>query len=361
MPSKVASVIVEAIMMQDRIIQLLVKKQSNEISPAELAELMSLLKSNGRLEERVLQELQSTTYQFINVTDDEIERSVGKLRDGIQQNSKIKQPIVPLFKMIAVAASVLLLLGLGYYLLSYKSAPIAPQASLITTKRGSKSNITLPDGSLVFINAGTRLSYSKSFGDQLREVYLEGEAYFDVIPDASRPFLVRTKNMTVKVVGTSFNVKAYPESDNTETTLIKGIVEVSLARDSTKKIVLRPNEKLTVINEKQPPQQKSGVVAKIIKPTVTITEINKPFGDSVALEVQWTRNRLAFDNMKLGDVAAELSRWYNVSVTVTDDHLRNKEYSGIFEDESIQQVIEALKLTGGFKYKMNKNSITITP
>ncbi len=115
--------------------------------------------------------------------------------------------------------------------------------NVVATRKGSKTNLVLPDGTKVWVNADSRLSYGKNFGNQLREVYLEGEAYFDVAEDKRKPFIVHTNNIDVKVLGTAFNVRAYGNEVNTQTTLLRGSVEVMLKKTTTGKFYWFPTKR----------------------------------------------------------------------------------------------------------------------
>ena len=115
----------------------------------------------------------------------------------------------------------------------------------VVAKRGTKTKIILPDGSQVWLNSDSKLSYGERFNDTIREVSLEGEAYFDVIKDKNRPFIVMTNALNIRVLGTAFNIKSYAQDATIETTLIRGMIEVRKNNEpATKKIVLTPNEKL---------------------------------------------------------------------------------------------------------------------
>ena len=111
----------------------------------------------------------------------------------------------------------------------------------ISTKNGSKTSLVLPDGTKVWLNSGSQLDYDKNYGNKLREVSLIGEAYFDVVKNPERPFLIHTRKMDIKVIGTAFNVKCYPGEKTTETSLVRGSIEVTL-KDRQEKIMLKPTK-----------------------------------------------------------------------------------------------------------------------
>ncbi|HEY6900570.1 MAG TPA: FecR domain-containing protein [Puia sp.] len=250
--------------------------------------------------------------------------------------------------IMAVAASVIIALA-GTYLLTNKPGK---RENTVMTRPGSKSKITLPDGSQVWLNADSKLTYDKDS----REVHLCGEAYFDIAKDKDHPFVIHAVSIDVKVLGTTLNIRSYRNEKNTEAVLVQGSIEVSLHSDPKQKIILQPNEKIVVENRPGPapthPEKKP--------PEMIVAKAHFQQEDTIATEVLWTKNKLAFDQESLQDVAAKIERWYNVKVTITDDALKQTEYSGVFEDESLDQVMEALRLTGSFKYSINKKEVTIT-
>jgi transmembrane sensor len=233
----------------------------------------------------------------------------------------------------------------------------------ISTRKGSKSNIVLPDGSKAWLNADSKLTYSKNFQGKYREVSLEGEAYFDVVKDKNRPFIIHTKTIDIRVLGTAFNVRAYATEKNTETALYRGSVEVTLHSNPGKKIVLKPNEKLMVNNNG--PQPADGDARKkgldtLNTPNITVRKVHFQPKDSSALETLWMKNKLVLDAETLEEVAGKIERWYNVAVLIRgNEKLKKTTYSAIFENENLAEVMEALKITGNFNYTINKGIVQI--
>jgi ferric-dicitrate binding protein FerR (iron transport regulator) len=261
---------------------------------------------------------------------------------------------------LSVAASLAIVI-VGLYLLTAKKRKQHNSENTVMTKPGSKSKIVLPDGSQVWLNADSRLTYDENFRGPNREVRLCGEAYFDIAKDKDHPFIIHATSIDVKVLGTSLNIRSYRNEKNTEAVLIKGSIEVSLHSNPDKKIILQPNQKIMVENRTEPAttgaQQTS---VKKTAPEMVVAKAHFQQEDSIATEVLWLKNKLAFDQETLGDVAAKIERWYNVKVNILDDSLRLTEYSAVFEDESLSQVMEALRLTGKFKYSINRKEVTIT-
>lgn len=182
-----------------------------------------------------------------------------------------------------------------------------------------------------------------------------------MVRDETRPFVIHTNAIDVKVLGTAFNVRSYEDEKNTETSLIHGSVEITLLNSPDKrKITLKPNDKLIVPNKEVPPVSKKPEHERLSfkQPVLTIGKINYEKKDSSVIETLWIKNRLAFDGEPLEEIALKIERWFDVQVTITDEKLKKEPFSAVFDDENLQQVMEALKLTG-LKYNINKKEVTI--
>jgi ferric-dicitrate binding protein FerR (iron transport regulator) len=233
----------------------------------------------------------------------------------------------------------------------------------ITTKPGSKTYIKLPDGSKVWLNADSKITYSGDFQGAIREVYLSGEAFFDVAKDKTRPFIIHTKTIDLKVLGTAFNVRSYDNEKETETSLVHGSVEVTLKNNPDKKIILKPSEKLLVKNGGPDSSAHSKTIDKIREeePLIVLSKMHILAKDSSSIETSWTKNRLAFDKDNLEEIALKIERWYNVQVIITDQSLNEEKYTGLFEDETLEEVMDALQMTGDFHYTIRKKEVIISP
>lgn len=346
-----------------RFYELLALKEAGKLTLQDRIELNKILDSDNEL---------AAVYGYINeIFDADFNECAGADNDLIEKKwLSLQHKISPLatkanksYKNIinwAVAASVILAVAFSYFYFNTALVrPVQNKENIVSTRKGSKTKLVLPDGTQVWLNADSKLSYNEHFGTTTREISLSGEAYFEVVKDRQKPFIVHTPAMDVKVLGTVFNVKAYPSDEATETSLFEGSVEVSL-RKSGKKISLKPSEKLLVSNKylNKGPEKTSFAAAT---PDITISQINTLPDNITAVETQWTQNKLAFHNQKLADVVADLSRWYGVDIVITDKKLEEKTYSGNFDGESVEEVLDALKLTGGFQYKIENKKITIYP
>ena len=193
---------------------------------------------------------------------------------------------------------------------------------------------------------------------------LEGEAFFDVVKQANRPFIVHASGIDIKVLGTAFNVKSYPEDKNVETTLYRGLVQVLRHEDSlSKPIQLRPNHKLILPKQAAIETVKMSEVkmplTKGIPKGITITPIDSTKKESERLETAWRYNRLEFEGEYFEDVAKKMERWYNVSIIFTDDKVKRLEVVGKFENETVEQAFAALKEGFPITFKIDKNEILV--
>lgn len=215
---------------------------------------------------------------------------------------------------------------------------------------GTRTNLLLPDGTVVWLNAGSVLTYPANFTGEKREVALEGEAFFDVAANATHPFIVHTSTASIRVLGTSFDVKAYERDKTMETTLIKGSIEVTYRRS---RIILKPNQKLVVVREDTTVEKKEQrPEVNIIKPTIEVHT-------GAIIETSWTDNKLIFQDEDFKALAEQMERWYGVTIAFDRRELENLRFTGTFQKETIRQALEALQLTASFKYSITGNQITI--
>ena len=227
--------------------------------------------------------------------------------------------------------------------------------SEVSTRFGSKSKLVLPDSTVVWLNAGSRLTYDEGFGREHRNTTLAGEAFFDVTKD-NVPFIINTKNVQIKVLGTAFNVKAYPNEKTVETSLLRGRVEIRLASRPDEPYILMPNEKLAVTNEAPDAPSNTESKLTIVRSGLTLTP-----SDSTIVETCWVDNKLIFQDESFSDIARKMERWYDVSIRIRDERLSEMRLTGTFESENIRQALTALQIAFPFQFTMTGNQIQITP
>lgn len=240
-----------------------------------------------------------------------------------------------------VAAAILIVGLLIGNILQYSSSNHSSGVHTAIAPKGSVSEMILPDGTIIFLNSGSEIKYASDMDTKNREVYLTGEAWFDVQKSEDVPFIVHTSHYDVRVMGTEFNVKAYAEDEEVVTTLEEGSIQVQ----STEKLKLKqdvmlvPGEQL-VYNKRE----KSLYVGEV-----------KP-----RLYTSWKENKLIFINMSLGELTALLERKYGVEIRVEDHQILNYHYDGTIKNETIIEVLNILKKTLPINYLIRDQEVIIT-
>ena len=258
------------------------------------------------------------------------------------------QPKAKTFRLgwIKYAAAVLLMVvTVGY--LSYKGGQNEIQSSfgdiVIATPQGSRTQLSLPDGSKGWLNAGSSISYSQGFGYIDRLVNLVGEGYFEVAHNEKLPLSVVSENVCVKVLGTKFNFRDYPTDAEAIVSLTEGSVAMCSKKNPDEGQLLKPGQRATVDKESGRIHVESYEVANSMK---------------------WTNGRLLFDGEPLPDIVKTLERSYNVKITIADCNLRKLRFYGDFirQEQTLVEVLDALESTGKLRYERNgKNVILLNP
>lgn len=361
---------------EDRILTLVTRKVMGEATSSELEELSSLIADNPSYE--IL--IQSLTHIWTSspvVDEDFLEatfiahaermKSNGCGFDSYEPVIDSKRPwytskklLVPVFSLLAIVATYFLWPGQSS---DNNPALVAEQEmkNEISTRNGNRTRIQLLDGSTVWLNAGSKLDYGKDFGGAKREVYLTGEAFFDVTKNPKKPFIIHTNAIDVKVIGTQFNVKCYPSDKMVETSLIKGSVEV-LVKNRGEKWVLKPNEKLLVENITYQPVKKNREKGEPVQSRqlfVAIKPLTYQNDDSVAVEAAWVKNWLSFKDESFVEVAQKMERWYDVEFEFRNENVKDLSMYGTFTSETLQQALEALEFSFGFKYAIQGKKVII--
>jgi ferric-dicitrate binding protein FerR (iron transport regulator) len=277
------------------------------------------------------------------------------------------------------AAILILAFGAGMVTMHYAAHPSVPEEvtpdeaadfyTEYTVPYGSKSMITMPDSSSIWLNAGSKLRYSSSFNRTNREVFIEGEAYFKVAKNEKKPFMVKTSAVTLKVMGTSFNIKAYPEEKDIETTVETGTVQVlrNVEGQLMDKLVLTAGQKVTVIKSTAridsttatkplplPAPLKAVMPEEIAEKTIVTKNVTPE------LYTSWKDKRWIIEKESLEKLAVKLERRYNVQISFQDDRLKNFSFSGTLEDETLEQVLEVIKLSAPISYTVRQNKVKLT-
>lgn len=219
----------------------------------------------------------------------------------------------------------------------FTQAETAPEhTTVVTIPRGQVYQIVLSDSTRVWMNADSRLYFPSRFSGSTREVTLVGEAYFRVAKDKARPFIIHTRSMTTEVLGTEFNLRAYPDAE-THVTLVEGSVKIQMP-DIRHEIILRPGENVAYADS-----------------TFEVTRVNTRYC------AMWKDGGLYFDNVPLKDILHDLGRHYNLTIRIDDDPalMQRRLHFVVDRDETVEEVIDNLNLFGYMSVSKNGQTITI--
>lgn len=256
--------------------------------------------------------------------------------EKLNRKSKIRRFAASISK---IAAVMVLGIGLGLFVQKYKKE--APVYYTSISPKGSVSQVVLSDSTLVYLNSGSEIKYSINGENGNREIFLIGEALFQVTKNKEKPFVVHTDFYNVNVLGTEFNVKAYPEDNEITTTLVRGSVQIS-STDNFRiqsNQILKPGEQLIYNKEND---------------AIELKQVNTNYYTA------WKDNKLIFINMKLKELLILLERKYGVDIEVEDDSVLEFHYDGTLKNETIIEVMEILKHSLPIEYKINEQKLVIT-
>jgi len=335
-------------MVETRFVELLTKDLIKELTPAEKQELDLLLQQNPAYKKQ-----SAVIKQYWNSDKTEYKKSAAnfsKLMDVIQateqsvgQEATQQSKKYVLWPVLKYAAAVLILgATITWYILgrSGNGNAIASNWHNKTTVRGAKDRLVLSDGTIVTLNSGTTLSYPTSFVNKNREVYLNGEAFFEVHKDHEHPFIIHTKKMNVRVLGTVFNIKSYDDARQSETSLIEGSIEVTLNDRKADRIILKPKEKLIVENNSSTQILTNKPTGRNIKAVIEGTQYSLtnltylPNIDTAAVETLWLKDKMVFRNEDFGSIAADMERLYGIEIVFEHDELKDLRFTGTFKKET---------------------------
>ena len=347
------------------------KKLTGEASPEDLLELENLLKQHPGLVYQT-ESIQTFWDQHKKQEPYESELAFELHLNRLKENGivlpELETPYAPEWnekpksdwkRRWAFPVCAIIIFLTGFYLWNHKASKIAlPKSEKnfgeVSTRPGSKTKLVLPDSTVVWLNAGSQLTYSENFGVSNRNTTLSGEAFFDV-KKSSVPFIIHTKDLQIKVLGTEFNVKSYPNEKATETSLLRGRVEITLDKRPGEPFILKPNEKLVVNSE---PEKMESVHLEKREPIAVLGSITHT-NDSTIVETSWVQNKLIFQDESFADVARKMERWYGVRISFKDASVANNHLYGSFTTETITEALDAFKFGFKFNYKIEGKNITI--
>ncbi len=254
------------------------------------------------------------------------------VRSGMQRQNVYRFTIIQ--QIAAVLVLSVLFSALYIYITGHKIADPAYYQEVYAAY-GTRTNIRLPDGSFVFLNSGSSLSFPNQLGKTgERRVKLKGEGYFKVAKDSERPFFVETEKLSVKALGTEFNVNAYSPGAQIDVALIEG--KVAIRRDGMKNgdadLILEPYElaHLDAASDK--------LTKELIRDPVKYTG--------------WTEGKMVFKDDPIQDVVRRMENWYHVEIRIHDQQLLNYRFTGTFVDETLEEILNTFSLTSPLHYEI---------
>ncbi len=235
--------------------------------------------------------------------------------------------------------------------------------NIIETPKGSSTTINLPDGSKIWLNAGSKLRYPQKFSHDIRNVFLEGEAFFDVAKDKDRLFLVETPDLKVKVFGTKFNVKSYPGDQTVETTLVEGSVSIQKnleGKAAGKEITMEPNQRIVLYKEIKKVTPNENQVKRI--KNVPARKAKFVLSKRIQTDrfTSWKDGQLIIKSEPMIKLAVTLERRYNVKIHFEDETIKQFRFTGTIEDETIEQVMSAIKIAASIDFRIVEREIWIS-
>jgi transmembrane sensor len=333
-----------------RLVELTTKSLSGEASPGELKELETLLATDAKAMARYRM-LQQFWNQHEAISQPAVEEALQKLfgQMGLTPTDAQQEeaPVVPMrtkwWKRVAVAAAAIIVASTAYWYIARNDKD--PSKDSLVEKhnaRGTKSTIELTDGSKIWLNADSKIKYPSVFAGNTREVYLNGEAFFEVAKNPSKPFIIHLANGTVRVLGTSFNIRAYDNEKVVETSVATGKVafipkyQAKLQKQDT--LFITPNNKVRYLLK----EDLANVVTTI-----------------AAEDKAWTEGRLIFRGITFDEIAIELERYFGKEVRFVDEEMKSKRLTGSFQNNSLDEIMFYLSKSTDFNYKITNSELLI--
>ncbi len=315
------------------------------LTSEELGALSALLKSDALYREYYDEMAKLHAKSFIPRFEQEKRSNYLQLSRtlGFDKPVKASKKIFLSFRKIAVVIALMITSTIAIYYM-YNDISISNQASQMVEMEvppGSQTKIVLPDGSIAFLNSGSVLKYDASYSNRKnREVYLSGEGYFEIKKDEKRPFVVHAQELNVKVLGTSFNVRAYEEDPEIEVSLIEGKVNAYSVSETEGNIILYPDEHL-IYNKKTKKMWSSKT--------------------SASLAIRWINGRISFVNTPLRDIVRQIEQRYNVKIEIQTERMKNEIFSGSISTKlSIDGILDYIDVDKKYERTQRGDTIVIT-
>jgi ferric-dicitrate binding protein FerR (iron transport regulator) len=325
----------------DKIDLLIIKYLSKNVSSHEQAELLEWLEMNeeNKIYFRSFKDSYDLGRAGLDMKDSSVKSQWVKFAGTVSEETKKSVHKLWIYSFMRYAAIFIIGALLSYFIYSHTDS--TEKDSLFTTTKietgiGERSKVTLPDGSNVWINACSSVSFDNSFGNEVRSVILEGEAYFDVQTDSMKPFLVHTDKFTHRVTGTSFNVYSFGDEDEMSIALLEGKVSVEY---DTNEEQLSPGEMITY-------DKSTGALTRKM---VDVSNVSS-----------WRYGEFSFDDLTFEELSKRLERMFDVKFIFDNKQMSQTQFGGTLRNNySLETIMKVIKTSVPVKYTINENTIHI--
>lgn len=320
---------------------------SQGLEAEKLSELENWLKASPE-NQKHFQQMREIWFSTISANEkerynkeDAYSRFLNRTRQIPQKEKTVKKPSLHKFFYGAAAVALLCLISFASYRTGTEQVKKQFAEMVVEAPLGSKTRLYLPDGTLVWLNAGSTITYSQGFGVEERKLKLSGEGYFEVTRNKQLPFEITTKELQLKVLGTKFNFRNYPEDEEVSVSLLEGKVCLRNYLKNDALCYLEPDQK-AILNKKNGKLMVSASEARYT--------------------AEWTNGFLFFDEELLPDIIKELERSYNVKIYIEDESLKTFRFYGNFvrKEQTIQEILEMLASTGKLKYRIEGKTVRLS-
>lgn len=261
----------------------------------------------------------------------------GGITDRQSVQSRKKRTRVVFMELLRVAAVILVMFLVGGYIYVRKMEEIRLANNIVTVPVGQRVNLQLPDGTSVWLNASSEIIYPAYFSGSTREIHLNGEAYFEVEHNASKPFIVHTETFDIKVLGTKFNVEAYKGMEGFTTALMEGSVEVTDRKNKDKSVRLYPAQKVAFRN------------GELCKSPIDNYDVYR-----------WREGLICFKETRFADLMRQLEKNYGVRILINNEAVKEKVFSGKFRTtDGIDNALRLLQKEGHYTFEWDENKTTV--
>lgn len=261
----------------------------------------------------------------------------GEITDRQSVQSRKKRTRVVFMELLCIAAVILVMFLVGGYIYVRKMEEIRLANNIVTVPVGQRVNLQLPDGTSVWLNASSEIIYPAYFSGSTREIHLNGEAYFEVEHNASKPFIVHTETFDIKVLGTKFNVEAYKGMEGFTTALMEGSVEVTDRKNKDKSVRLYPAQKVAFQN------------GELCKSPIDNYDVYR-----------WREGLICFKETRFADLMRQLEKNYGVRILINNEAVKEKVFSGKFRTtDGIDNALRLLQKEGHYTFEWDENKTTV--